>query len=382
MALLGSLTTLQRRAQSEVCCCRCSHHVAFLVTGFVLACIAYKIHDTAVSTRAEPWRMSLEHSSSPQHVVFMQFGELQLWQQISLVHAKKFHPDAVIVILTPAPADNDGSTIESMWPEVKEHVDIIFPVNLNSVSHMNFKQLYRHSSVNAYDFDFIALSRFFSLQQFMLSYNLPSAIMFDIDIVLFNNAFAILPMGVTCDKYTDYATHWSRQSLDAFCNYIAHFYDANATVVAQRITRFGQRSDELARILDESPVIGAWWPDGLPRRQFGDMYIFDAFLQEQPGWLLVKCWPTCAQEVLPLFRTLRHVLREKGPQCTNASVVQDAFMWKFDSQHQAVVPFLRSSAKRVAGLHFQGNCKASVPGVLCRNTPFLPGCASDRDIVT
>lgn len=404
---------------------------------------------------------------SPVTIVFPIAGKIQPYVGFSLLQARLSNPEARVVGLlhddefgergvNHSPLNDEMQLdpfmeLNTVLPRAvaREYdIEVVMVDWRSDPLHRRFQAAYRHSSVNPYKFDYIAIARFFSLLQLMRGdgASWPSyvhsrttspitlALYLDADIMLFSDLTTVMPPGSTMDTYTDYATHWTREKLLSFCEYALDFYERDDASLAGLIHEHGDRSSDLVFGVDNSAEIGSWWPSAAlryvprhsrvvvappqskddghatkkseatpslihnpPRKHFGDMYLFSAFLKERPGILKVVCTSStpCTDGVAASYMSMADFA-----DCHNVTDVDAAFVrWDEYPDRSLQVPVLRPSTREIAkrkaraahapgtalgdnnpqvarGLHFQGDCKSVLPRLLCRNAKALPSCAN------
>ena len=307
--------------------------------------------------------------NSHEHLIFAQYGALRPHEVISFVYARKSHPGALIWVLAHEPL----SSVDT-WTtlEAKYNITVVkYNIYTETAMHMKFRRYYLHSSVHPtlppVGFDYFAQARFISLAHLMSSKEIDNAIFLDTDILLFDNVFDNIPVDMTLTHFSDYATHWTQQSVQDFAEYLIYFYSRqNLSAIAMDIVTFGERNPDLAPALDSNEAIGAWWPSDIARHHFSDMHIFGAFLTESKKVQTLCPSSGCPETLIPLANL------HGSAKCNNISDVKNAFQWR-PSNNLPLVPFLKDEV--VPALHFQGECKALIVPGFCQQAGWTSFCA-------
>lgn len=305
-------------------------------------------------------------SKTQQHLVFVQYGPFHSWQAVSLLHTRlsNFNATTNLLLQSPQPVGH-----EFLWTKLGKDWGVrTVPSSSNagySAAAQHLRAVYRHSSANKFEYEFKAFERYLVVQDFVEKAGMDSVLMIDFDIVVFEDIFRLLPPDTTITPYATFATHWSRRSLDAFVEFMFAFYSRNVSAIVADLSTFGDRSPGMEKALQKNADISSWWPDGVERAHFSDMYMLQAFIASRPELMHTICtnWDDCAEEVLPFLS-----VRSAGANtCDNSSALLASYEWKPSAGRWLLHPHLRTSGRSVPAVHFQGPCKNLAAEVLCTN---------------
>lgn len=338
-----------KRQQAAIC------WVLPLITVVSLALLRFSHHGQRVVLLLPPKPL--------QQLAFVHYGPLQSWQAVSLLHARLSNPNATtnLLLQTPQPLGHKIVKLGKVWG-----VRTFIPSynTKYSAAAQRLRAVYRHSSANEFEYEFKAFERYLVIQDFVAASGIESVLMLDLDVFVFDNLFALLPPDTTITRYATFATHWSSRSLDAFVDFMFAFYSRNTSAVVADLLTFGDKG--FMDAVNRNVNISSWWPDGVERTHFSDMYMLKAFIALHPEMMHTICNGPheCKEELAPLLN-----VRIAGPHtCDNSSSLLTAYDWKPSSiRGWPLHPHLRTTGRSVPGVHFQGTCKRLAAELLCSN---------------
>lgn len=208
--------------------------------------------------------------------VLLQTGPLAVTHFAAAHLFSMMHPNSKIYLLGD---DNTASHSHRLCSNC-EFVDMTTIKKNPDYDERRFLDHYIHSSANRLRFEKLCFQRFFWTRRFMAQHGLDRVFFADVDILPFTNLFqrfGLDPMETnffTLLRDSTYFSIWSKANLDAFCTYIGFFYDRPVRQIYDDIYSYGMDGVKYGV---RPPRM---WPTEFAVRQFSDMMILHAFLNQ------------------------------------------------------------------------------------------------------
>jgi len=142
-----------------------------------------------------------------------------------------------------------------------------------------FAQHYIHVSSNNVEYEMFCFRRHFWLLQFMREHSISKVLFTDVDIMYTSNVIELIGVGsyqnIAMKPYGSFFVVWTIEALNLFCDFMIDFYRQPTQKIFQDIINISDR------YIGHKPPPS--WPKGEKVKQWSDMYIFQAFLQSDPG---------------------------------------------------------------------------------------------------